>query len=97
MHNLEKPCRILLLIHVIVSLLGYIAFLQTGYQLVSPLIPSSTVFQITRNSIYASLPAGVLLIFSLGFYFYQKRTLVIIISSLAILSYYLFPKISPFF
>lgn len=89
MHKLEKACRILLIIHCIVSFLGYIAFLQTHYQMASPLIPSSIVFQIAKHSIYASLPAAILLIVSLIFYFIQKRTVVIVISSLAVLSYYI--------
>ncbi len=88
MHKLEWPCRILLVINCLLSLLGYVAFIQTEYQLVSPLIPSSTVLQIAKHSIYASLPAAALLLFSLGFYFYQKRIVVIILSSLAIISYY---------
>ncbi|WP_462220991.1 hypothetical protein, partial [Ferruginibacter sp.] len=70
------------------SFLGYVSFIQAEHQLVSPLIPTSTVLQIAKHSIYASLPAAVLLLISLGFYFYQKRIVVIILSSLAIISYY---------
>jgi hypothetical protein len=89
MHKLELPCRILLIIHCYFALSGYITFIQIEYQLVSPLIPSSTIMQIARHSIYASLPAAVLLIASLCFYFFQKRTVVIILSSAAIISYYI--------
>ena len=89
MHKLEWPCRILLVINCLLVLSGYVAFVQTDYQLVSPLIPASTVFQIAKHSIYASLPAAVLLIAALCFYFAQKRTMVIILSSLAIISYYI--------
>jgi len=89
MHKLEWPCRILILINSVVALSGYVGFIQADYQLVSPLIPSSTVFQIARQSILASLPASVLLIIALGFYFFQKRIIVIIISSLAIISYFI--------
>ena len=93
MHKLERPCRILLLIHCFCAFIGYIAFLQTEHQLVSPLIPSSTVFQIARQSILASLPTAALLIVSLPFYFFQKRIMVIIVSSVAIISYILFTNI----
>jgi len=89
MHKLELPCRILLILNCLFASLGYVAFLQTDYQLVSPLIPSSTVFQIAKHSIYASFPCAILLIFSLCFYFFQKRIMVIILSSLAISSYYI--------
>ena len=88
MHKLEWPCRILLVINCLLSFLGYVSFIQAEHQLVSPLIPTSTVLQIAKHSIYASLPAAVLLLISLGFYFYQKRIVVIILSSLAIISYY---------
>jgi hypothetical protein len=93
MHKLEWPCRILLLAHCILALMGYIAFVQTKYQLVSPLISSSTVFQIVSHSILASLPAAALLIVSLLFYFFQKRLVVVILSSIAIISYFLFANI----
>lgn len=87
MHKLEKPCKILLLINSFIAVLGYISFIQTNYQLVSTLIPSSMVYQIAKPNIIASLPATILLIISLGFYFFHKRISVIIISSLAIISY----------
>ena len=89
MHKLEWPCRILIIINCLLSLSGFVAFVQTDYQLVSPLLPSSTVIEIAKHSIYASLPAAVMLIASLCFYFAQKRTMVIILSSLAIISYYI--------
>ena len=89
MHKLEWSCRILLVINCLLALSGYVAFIQTDYQLTSPLIPSSLIIQIAKHSVYASLPATVLLIAALCFYFAQKRTMVIILSSLAIISYYI--------
>ena len=89
MQTLEWPCRILLIINAILVILGYVNFLQTEHQLVSPLIPPAVIMQLARHSIYASLPAAVLLIAALCFYFAQKRTAVIIVSSLAIISYFI--------
>lgn len=89
MHRLEWPCRILLIMNAILAILGYINFLQTDHQLVSPLIPPSVIMQLAKHSVYAGLPAAVLLIVALCFYFAQKRTVVIILSSLAITSYFI--------
>jgi hypothetical protein len=70
-------------------MLGYIAFIQANYQLVSPLIPTSTLYLVTETYINASLVTGILLFISLCLYFFQKRILVIITSSIAILSYFI--------
>ncbi|HNJ95026.1 MAG TPA: hypothetical protein PKL81_13605 [Ferruginibacter sp.] len=89
MHKLEIPCRILLILHVVVSLLGYISFFQTEYQLVSPLIPSNLVWQIARHSMIASIISGSLLVPSLLFYFFQRRTWVVACSLLALVLHWL--------
>lgn len=89
MPRLELICRALLITHSVCSLSGYISFIQTDYQLVSPLIPSSTVFQIAKQSIFASFLPTVLLIPSLLFYFFQKRMIVIITSTTALVYYFL--------
>ncbi len=88
MHKLEWPCRILLVLNCIVTLLGYVGFFQANYQLVSPIIASSTIFLIIKQQIFNSLIAGILFLISLVFYFFQKRVVTIIISSVAIFSYY---------
>lgn len=90
MHKLEWPCRILLLINCLLALSGYITFIQTEYQLVSPVIPSSTIVQIAKHAVYASLICGILFLIALCFYFYQKQMFAIIFSSMAITSYYIF-------
>jgi hypothetical protein len=85
--NIDKASKVLLLINSVISILGYIAFLQTEHQLVSPLIPSSTVLEISKHSIAASFSSSVLLIISLLFYFINKKILSIVISSLSLISY----------
>lgn len=92
--NIDKTSKILLLINSFISILGYIIFLQAEHQLVSPLIPSSTVLQISKHSIVASLPSSILLIISLIFFFLQKKIISIIISSIAIVSYFIFNNYS---
>ncbi|MBS1511820.1 MAG: hypothetical protein JST86_13315 [Bacteroidetes bacterium] len=88
MHKLEKPCRIILIIHTLLTLAGYIVFIQAQYQLVSPIIPSSTLFEIVKGNMHSSLIVGVALIPSLLFYFFQKRIVTLIISGSSIVFYY---------
>jgi hypothetical protein len=83
----EWACRILLTCNVWLAVSGSVTFLQTEYQLVSPIIPLDTVLLITRPYIYASLVAGVILLISLWLYFLKKHLFVIIIQ-LAFVSVY---------
>ena len=46
----EWTCRILMTIDVIVIIAGYLSYFQTRYQLVSPLIPGSAIYQIMSDS-----------------------------------------------
>ena len=78
MHKLEWPCRILLVLNCIVALLGYVDFFQAQYQLVSPIIPSSTYFLIIKQQMFNSLVTGILFLIALIFYFFQKRIMAII-------------------
>ena len=88
MHKLEWPCRILLVLNCIIALLGYVGFFQANYQLVSPIIPSSTVFLIIKQQMFNSLVTGILFLIALSFYFFQKRIVTVVISSVSILAYY---------
>jgi hypothetical protein len=83
----EWLCRILLTINVILVLNGLVSFIQADYQLISPLIPQSTVYLITRIDILSSAWSGLFLIISLWFYFYKKYTVVIILGIFAIIIY----------
>ena len=91
MHKLEKPCKILILINSILSIIGYVTFIQTQYQLTSPLIPKSIVYEISSTPIIVSLVTAVFLFISLCFYFLNKRMITIILCSISILSYYFLP------
>ncbi|MBO9566219.1 MAG: hypothetical protein J7621_25825 [Niastella sp.] len=83
----EWICRLLLTINVILTMSGLIDFIQTEYQLVSPIIPPSAILEIARPHIYASMVAGIVLLISLWFYFFKKHLLVIILQVLLIITY----------
>ena len=88
MHKLEWPCRILLLLNGILALSGYVGFFQANHQLISPIIPSSTVFLIIKQQMFNSLVTGCLFLIALIFHFFQKRIVAIVISSFSIFAYY---------
>lgn len=83
----EWGCRIMLTIAMIRALSGYIVFIQTKDQLVSPLIPQSLIYEISDLHIIPSLVAGIFFLISLWFYFYKKKIVVLITSGVAIFSY----------
>lgn len=83
----EWVCWLLLTGNVLQTLSGLINFVQTEYQLVSPIIPQSTILEIARPHIYASLVAGIVLLISLWLYFFKKHLLVIILQTLLIVAY----------
>jgi len=74
--------------------MGYVSFIQTEHQLMSPVIPSSIVFEIAKHYVYISLPVALLFLLALCFYFFQKRVVVIILTSLGILAYFILSNIT---
>ncbi len=85
--GIEWACRILLTLHIYYIAGGYIAYFQTRQQLLSPLIPESTVFQITHSYHSASLICLGSFLISIWLYFFNRKIIVIIISALTILLY----------
>jgi hypothetical protein len=83
----EWACRILLTVHCWFVLSGYIAYLQTQYQLVSPLIPRETIRLIAEPYIYTSLCMGGTFLVAVWLYFLQKKLACIIVSSLSVFAY----------
>jgi len=77
---MEGACRIALTIHFILVALGYIEYFQTRYQLTSPVIPKSMIMLIARPYLEVSLAVAPLFLISLYCYFFQRRTITLIIS-----------------
>ena len=92
--RVEWACRVLLTLQLILAIRGYIVFLQTEYQLVSPLIPQSTIYDISRPYVTASLISGSLMFISLWLYFANKKVATIIFAGISLISsqlwFYLF-------
>jgi hypothetical protein len=80
-------CRILMTVDVLVIAAGYISFFQAQRQLMSPLIPKSTVYQILDDSytMKMSLISAGLFIIGLWFYSFNKKIIAIAFFSIIII------------
>jgi hypothetical protein len=78
-------------IDMLVVVSGYFSFLKTQHQLMSPLIPQSTVYQILSDSsdniIKASLISAGFVLAGLWFYSFKKHIPAIVLFGLAIVSF----------
>ena len=83
--TIEIACRILISLQLVLVIRGYIAFLQTKYQLVSPLIPESAIYEISYTYVMTSLIASVCMIVTLWLYFLKRKIPVIIIAAISLL------------
>jgi hypothetical protein len=84
---IEWSARILVSVHFYKCISGMIAFWQTKYQLTSPLIPSSTIEEITEPYWKASLIVSATFIIAIWAYFFRKRIAAIIASAISITVY----------
>lgn len=85
--KLEWGCRIMLSVCAIRLLSGYIIFIQTYRQLVTPLIPKSITYEISIWYIQASLISGLIFIVALWAYFFRKIIPCLILSGVSLLAY----------
>ena len=96
--QLEWACRLLMTADVIVILSGYLSWFQTKYQLVTPLIPRSTIYEIFNDAgdihFKVSIIAALIFLSGLWFYFFKKKILAIVLFSATIV---LFPMKNFFF
>jgi hypothetical protein len=70
---IEWICRIFLTVHVWFVASGYITFLQTKHQLISPLIPKDLILQVTQPGFYTSSVLTVHSSFPSGYIFIGKE------------------------
>jgi hypothetical protein len=88
--QIEWACRILMTVDIIIISAGYVSFFQAKNQLMSPLIPKSTVYQISYDSndtiMKASLISCGLFLIGLWFYSFKKKVVALILFSLAVIA-----------
>lgn len=84
--NLKKGAKVALVI-LLFNVVGQLATVyQTRYQLISPLIPESTIWEINKQFIFHAIVSATASIFGLILYFFDKYLLVIILVSLVLLA-----------
>jgi len=83
--NLKIASKFSLGILVLYILLQFLAIYQTQYQLVSPLIPESTLLLIIKPHIFIGLILTTVTLVSIILYFFEKYLLVIVLAITAIL------------
>ena len=83
--TIEIVSRTLISLQLILVIRGYIAFLQTKYQLASPLIPQSIIYEISYPYIITSLIASGFMLVTLWLYFLKKKIAVIVIAAISLL------------
>ena len=71
-NQLKKGAKVSLII-LLFSIVGqFISIYQTGYQLVSPLIPQNTIWEISKQFVFTAFVLTLSCIVGLIFYFYDK-------------------------
>jgi hypothetical protein len=84
--NLKIAAKISLVV-LLLSVVGQlISVYQTRHQLVSPLIPESTIWEIKKQFIFIALVSAVSSIVGLILYFYEKYLWVLILVGLTLIS-----------
>ena len=85
----EVICRVLFTLNTLMLAGSLLIYVQTEYQLVSPLIPRSTIDQIAGPYLKGGLVVAILLIPGLWFYFFRKLTVVIVLLGLSLIGFVL--------
>ena len=83
-HRFKLAAKISLVVVLLTIALQLIAFYQTQYQLVSPLIPESAILTIVRPFIFMAFIASLVSIAGLILYFYQMYLYVTMVCGLTI-------------
>jgi hypothetical protein len=79
----EWTCRILITLDLYFIAQGYADFFLTKHQLLSPLIPQSTLYEISAIEMKEGLATTIVLALGIWLYFLKKRSAAIIILGLA--------------
>lgn len=85
-NNLKTGAKIALIV-LLLNVVGQLAAVyQTRYQLVSPLIPESTIWEISKQFIFHALVSAFASVVGLWLYFFDKYLFVIILVGLILIA-----------
>ena len=83
--NLKKGAKVSLVLLLVYVLAQLLAVYQTRQQLVSPLIPESTIWQINKQFIFTATVSVMVSLVALVLYFFDKYLLVIMLVGVALI------------
>jgi len=84
--NLKKGAKVSLTILLLYIVGQLVSIYQTRYQLVSPLIPESIIWEINKHFVFTALISSIVTIVGLILYFFDKYLLVIILVVLTLIA-----------
>ena len=84
--NLKKGAKVSLFVLLLSIVVQFISIYQTSYQLVSPLIPETLVWDISKQYIFTAFILTVMSIVGLLLFFYSKYLWVIILVVLTLIA-----------
>jgi hypothetical protein len=84
--NFKKGAKISLIVLLLYVVRQLISAYQTKYQLTSPFVPESTIWQITKQFIFTALVSAVISIVGLLLYFFEKYLWTIILVVLTLIA-----------
>jgi hypothetical protein len=84
--NLKTGAKVALIV-LLLNVVGQLAAVyQTRYQLVSPLIPETTIWEISKQFIFHAIVSACASVVGLLLYFFDKYLLVIILVGLILIA-----------
>jgi hypothetical protein len=84
--NFKKGAKISLIVLLLYVVRQLISAYQTKYQLTSPFVPESTIWQITKQFIFTALVSTIISIVGLLLYFFEKYLWTIILVVLTLIA-----------
>src|SRR4249919_3252639 len=84
--NLKTAAKISLVVLSLSAVRQIISVFQIRYQLVSPLIPESSIWEISKQFLFTGLISVICGIVGLIFYFFEKYLWIIILVALTLIS-----------
>ena len=84
--KIKIGAKVSLIVILLTIVRQFISIYQTKYQLVSPLIPENTIWEINKQFIFLAFISTIISIVGLLLYFYEKYLWIIILIAITLIS-----------
>lgn len=85
-NSLKRWSQISLVVLLLYIILQLVQIYQTRYQLVSPLIPESVIWELNKQFVFTALIVSIAAVVAMILYFFEKHLVVIILAGLMLLA-----------